>query len=419
MSSSSYCIIGAGMAGIAAARRVLDLGAQVTIFERMEQIGGTWVYTDDVGTDRYGLPVHTSMYRGLRTNLPKEVMGYPDFPVPAQTDSYIVSDDILSFLKLYADRYDVKRHIRFNHHVTQVCPTDDGRWLVEVEDLTQSRSKCTYRFDFIFICNGHYHTPSVPTISGHDRFRGQQLHSHDYRCADHYKDKAVLVIGAGPSGMDIALELAKKAKRVTISHHMDRLTFPFPDNLTQQSDVDVLTENGARFTDGDEIPFDVVLYCTGFRYSFPFLAPDCGVRVEDNHVQPIYKHCININHPSMAFIGLPFYVCAAQMMDLQVRFCLQFFTGNRQLPSPSCMAADMETEMEDRRRRGLKRRHAHMMGPEQGRYYEDLARTAGIEPIAPVMTKLHNESSQRFVDDLIHFREDVFSIVDDETFVAL
>ncbi|XP_058065614.1 senecionine N-oxygenase-like [Anopheles bellator] len=419
MSGSSYCIIGAGMAGIAAARRVLELGAQVTIFERMDQIGGTWIYSDEVGTDRYGLPVHTSMYRGLRTNLPKEVMGYPDFPVPPQTDSYIVSDDILSFLKLYADRYDVKRHIRFNHHVTQVHPIDESRWLVEVEDLTQSRSKCTYRFDFIFICNGHYHTPSIPTISGHDRFRGQQLHSHDYRCADHYKDKAVLVIGAGPSGMDIALELAKQAKRVTISHHMDRLTFPFPDNLTQQFDVDALTETGARFTNGDEMAFDVVLYCTGFRYSFPFLAPDCGIRVEDNHVQPLYKHCININHPSMAFIGLPFYVCAAQMMDLQVRFCLQFFTGHRQLPSRSFMAADMETEMEDRRRRGFKRRHAHMMGPEQGRYYEDLARTADIEPIAPVMTKLHNESSQRFVDDLIHFREDVFAIVDDETFVAL
>uniref|UniRef100_A0A182R8W7 Flavin-containing monooxygenase n=1 Tax=Anopheles funestus TaxID=62324 RepID=A0A182R8W7_ANOFN len=411
----SYCIIGAGMAGLAAARRVLELGGDVTIFERMDQIGGTWIYTDEVGVDRYGLPVHTSMYRGLRTNLPKEVMGYPDFPIPTQRASYIVSEDILSFLRLYADRYDIKSHIKFEHHVIQVHPAEGDRWLVEVENLT-TQEKQQHVFDFLFICNGHYHTPNVPDVEGRDFFRGQQLHSHDYRCTEHYKDKAVLVIGAGPSGMDIALELAKTARRVTISHHMDRLTFPFPSNLSQQTDVSLLTETGAKFTNGEEESFDVVLYCTGFRYSFPFLGDDCDIRVQDNHVQSLYKHCININHPTMAFIGLPFYVCAAQMMDLQVRFCLQYFTGKQRLPSQTIMLDDMVQEMEDRFRRGFKRHHAHMMGPEQGRYYDDLARTAGIETIALVMTKLHNESSQRFVDDLIHFREDVFKIVDDEHF---
>uniref|UniRef100_A0A182TSG8 Flavin-containing monooxygenase n=1 Tax=Anopheles melas TaxID=34690 RepID=A0A182TSG8_9DIPT len=250
----SYCIIGAGMAGLAAARRVLEIGAQVTIFERMDQLGGTWIYTDEVGVDRYGLPVHTSMYRGLRTNLPKE------------------------------------------------------------------------------------------------------------------------------------------------------------------SDVSMLTETGAKFTNGSEESFDVVVYCTGFRYNFPFLGADCGIEVQDNHVQPLYKHCININHPTMAFIGLPFYVCAAQMMDLQVRFCLAYLTGRQHLPPAHEMLDDAAQEFEDRLQRGYKKRHAHMMGPEQGRYYDDLAKTAQIETIPLVMTKLHNESSQRFVDDLIHFREDVFRIVDDEYF---
>uniref|UniRef100_A0A182W8C4 Flavin-containing monooxygenase n=1 Tax=Anopheles minimus TaxID=112268 RepID=A0A182W8C4_9DIPT len=411
----SYCIVGAGMAGLAAARRVLEVGGEVTIFERMDQIGGTWIYTDEVGVDRYGLPVHTSMYRGLRTNLPKEVMGYPDFPIPAQRASYIVSEDILSFLRLYADRYDIKRHIKFEHHVVQIHPTDGCRWMVEVENLT-THQRQQFVFDFLFICNGHYHTPNVPDVPGRHSFRGEQLHSHDYRCTEHYKDKAVLVIGAGPSGMDIALELAKTASRVTISHHMDLLTFPFPSNLSQQTDVSVLTETGAKFTNGKEESFNVILYCTGFRYSFPFLGDDCGVRVQHNHVQPLYKHCININHPTMAFIGLPYYVCAAQMMDLQVRFCLQYFTGRQRLPSTTTMLDDMVQETEDRFLRGFKRHQAHMMGPEQGRYYDDLARTAGIETIAPVMTKLHNESSQRFVDDLIHFRDDVFKIVDDEYF---
>lgn len=45
---------------------------------------------------------------------------------------------------------------------------------------------------------------------------------------------------------------------------------------------------------------------------------DCGLSVDDNYVQPLYKHCININRPTMALIGLPYYVCASQMFDLQV-----------------------------------------------------------------------------------------------------
>uniref|UniRef100_A0A182QBZ2 Flavin-containing monooxygenase n=1 Tax=Anopheles farauti TaxID=69004 RepID=A0A182QBZ2_9DIPT len=403
------------MAGIAAARRVLEIGADVTVFERMDQIGGTWIYTDEVGVDRYGLPIHTSMYSGLRTNLPKEVMGYPDFPIPVQHDSYIASEDILSFLHLYAVRYGIEKHIKFEHNVLQVLPAADGRWIVEVENLVEN-VKQQYSFDFLLVCNGHYHTPNVPDLQGNNIFQGQQLHSHDYRCAVHYKDKAVLVIGAGPSGMDIALELTKRARYVTISHHMDRLNFPLPSNLHQQPDVAQLTETGAKFTNGQEQAFDVVLYCTGFRYNFPFLNSGCGIRVQDNHVQPLYKHCININHPTMAFIGLPFYVCAAQMMDLQVRFCLKYFTGQLVLPPRKVMLDDMLLEMEDRLHRGFKKRHAHMMGSEQGRYYDDLAKTAEIETIAPVMTKLHNESSQRFVDDLIHFREDVFKIVDDDNF---
>lgn len=59
-------IIGAGAAGVAAARHCLQTGKDVTVFEQGGQIGGTWVYTDDVGEDKYGYPVHSSMYKGLR-----------------------------------------------------------------------------------------------------------------------------------------------------------------------------------------------------------------------------------------------------------------------------------------------------------------------------------------------------------------
>jgi len=52
-------------------------------------------------------------------------------------------------------------------------------------------------------------------------------------------------------------------------------------------------------------------------------------------------------------------------------------------------------------------------------YFTDLSQTAGVKNIKPVMTKLHNESSKCFNENLLHFREDNFAILDDETFIKL
>lgn len=60
------CVIGAGAAGLCAARHTLAAGHEVVVFEQTADVGGTWVYTDLVGKDEYGLPISTSMYRGLR-----------------------------------------------------------------------------------------------------------------------------------------------------------------------------------------------------------------------------------------------------------------------------------------------------------------------------------------------------------------
>lgn len=62
------CVIGAGSAGLTASRQATDqnYGHEVVIFEQTGQLGGTWVYTDQIGKDEFGFPVHTSMYKNLR-----------------------------------------------------------------------------------------------------------------------------------------------------------------------------------------------------------------------------------------------------------------------------------------------------------------------------------------------------------------
>uniref|UniRef100_A0A1B0D7G2 Flavin-containing monooxygenase n=1 Tax=Phlebotomus papatasi TaxID=29031 RepID=A0A1B0D7G2_PHLPP len=413
-SKKRVAVIGAGTAGLCAAKHSIGAGMDVTVYEQMSQPGGTWVYSEDVGTDKFGLQVHTSMYRGLRTNLPKEIMGYPDFPIPGEGVSYIPAEEMLAFLQSYAKSFGVTSLIKFNHHVIRVRPLgqpdDKHSWEIIVKDLPNNEL-ITQTFDFVFVCNGHYHTPYTPRYPGQNSFRGRLTHSHDYRCPDPYKGLSVLVIGAGPSGMDIAYDISKCASRVTLSHHLpEKPKTKFPSNVTQRPDPVKFTEDGVEFKDGTSETFDEVLFCTGYRYTFPFLSVDCGINVEENFVQPLYKHCININYPTMGFAGLPFYV----------RFCVKLWNGGVSMPSRKEMIEDTQREMEERfQKRGYKKRHAHMMGPDQGKYYADLAECAGLVPLKPVITKLHNESSQKFLDDLTNFRNDVYEIVDDETFIQV
>ncbi|KAG8039044.1 hypothetical protein G9C98_003351 [Cotesia typhae] len=396
-------IVGAGSAGLAALRHVVLLLAtedpksqgkvtEVVCYEKTNQVGGTWVYTPEIGVDHYGLPIHSSMYKSLRTNLPKEVMGYPDFPIPENDKTKPEENQV---------------------------PGSSTKWTVTVKNL-ETGVVAKEIFDAVMVCNGHYFEPSLPIIEGHDKFQGQQLHSHDYRVPETFANKTVVVIGAGPSGMDLALEISSKAKQVILSHHnRDPIHTVFPENVIQKPDIKKIDETGLTFSNGEHQNVDVIFYCTGYKYSFPFLAKSCGVRVDSNMVTPLWKHLLSVENPTLALVGLPFYVCAFSMFDIQVRFTLKFWTNEKQLPSKEAMLAEEAAELKKKLDKGLEKRHFHMMGPEQGDYYDDLAKTAGITPLLPVLTKLHNESSMRFLDDLVHYREDRYKIVDDFNYIQL
>lgn len=123
------------------------------------------------------------------TNLPKELMGYPDFPIPDQKKSYIPQRDMLTFLELYAQKFNVYEHIKFQQYVIRVRPYgDDDQWEIIVRDLP-TNTYHTYIFDAVIVCNGHYATPAIPKYPGKDVYTGQQIHSHNYRCANPFTGK--------------------------------------------------------------------------------------------------------------------------------------------------------------------------------------------------------------------------------------
>lgn len=297
-------------------------------FEQSNEIGGTWVYRDETGKDKYGIDIHSSMYQGLHTNLPKELMHYPDFPFPTSSppsSSYLSADNVLKYYQSYADTFNLRNYIKFEHHVVRVRPimmnnsTSDEVWEVIVKDLKEN-TYSTHHFDAVLVCNGHYSTPSIPDYENtRHLFKGRQLHSHEYRCPESFRNESVLIIGAGPSARDALLDIQHVATRITWSHHLKKLPCTqFRDNVSQKPDVLKFTRDGATFIDGSYQQFSVILYCTGYRYTFPFLSIDCGLSVDGNFVDGLFKHCLNINRPSMGIIGLPNFICPNQMFDLQV-----------------------------------------------------------------------------------------------------
>ncbi|XP_065369570.1 senecionine N-oxygenase [Calliphora vicina] len=414
------CVIGAGTAGLSAVKNSLEHHLEVVCYERENQVGGTWVYEDTDATVQCDEEVHSSMYQGLRTNLPKEVMGFPDFPYPEKYElSFVTSADVLDYLNLYADHFKLRNYIKFEHEVIRVKPRLNKEWEIHVLNHKTNVLSIEY-FDRIFVCNGHYTKPQYPDIPGMDIYRGLQLHSHLYRTPEKFRDQTVLVIGAGPSGMDVTQHIAKTARQVFLSHHLPE-TPPtdFMGPVTQKPDVQYFTETGAVFKDGTVEDFDCVVYCTGYQYSFPFLSCDCGIYVQNSHVQPLYKQCINIEHPSMAIIGLPFLVLPTQCFDMQIRFALKFFSNELEFPSKQEMMDELQRDLAERKEKGMRQCEAHKMGPKQYEYYKEMCEMTGITNIKPVVASIMQDCSKKYIYELETYRTYIFKILDDENFVKI
>lgn len=253
-------------------------------------------------------------------------MEFPDHQFPSETITFPPQSDVLSFIHSYADRFELEKLIKFNHWVIRVAPIENDKWEIIVKDLPNNKY-VTKVYDTVFVCNGHLFSPRMPSIQGADEFQGKMIHSHDYRRAEDFRGENVLVIGAGFSGIDLVQQMSKTANRITFSQHKvpnetaearAKRESLMPSNTKLQDNVKRFTATGAEFIDGTHETFNAVIYATGYNFKYTFLSVDTGIYVDNNHIQPLYKQIVNIEHPTMMFIGIPFSACTTQMFDLQV-----------------------------------------------------------------------------------------------------
>jgi hypothetical protein len=200
------CVIGAGPSGIAAAKNVLQAGFEVVVFEKNDKVGGNWVFNADTG--------HSSVYEHTHIISSKTWSEYEDYPMPDDYPDYPSHRQLQAYFESYAKAFGVYEHIRFKHTVTQVTRTEAGQWLVEYTD--EAGDTHSSEFTYLMVANGHHWNPKYPEYPG--EFSGTFMHSHDFKCVTEvWRGKKVLVIGAGNSGCDVAVEAARVAEKVCLS----------------------------------------------------------------------------------------------------------------------------------------------------------------------------------------------------------
>ncbi|XP_049877785.1 senecionine N-oxygenase-like isoform X2 [Pectinophora gossypiella] len=409
------CVVGAGIAGLTSSRYLKEEGIDFTVLEGTQYVGGTWRYDPRTGTDEYGLPLHTSMYKHLRTNLPKPTMQLRGFPVPKDMPSFPSWRLYYDYIKDYAKHFDLIRHIKFLHLVVAVR-RESNIWKVKHKYLP-TEEEFEDEFDYIIIGTGHHSKPNMPNIPGESNFKGKIIHSHNYREPDVYKNRRVLIVGAGPSGMDISLDIAAVSKTLVHSHHSKiKFNTPYPDNYIKKPDVKEFNETGAVFEDGTYEKLDDVIYCTGFQYDYPFLDKSCELTLTPRSVVPLYKYMVNIHQPSMIFMGLVVRACLVVAIDAQARYATALVKGNFTLPSKEDMLDDWQKKADAVRSKGRPLSDIHLLAQNEDQYYAALTEESGIDRVPPVMFKIRALDTEAKLENLYTYRNYVYDVIDDETF---
>ncbi|MEV4759144.1 NAD(P)-binding domain-containing protein [Micromonospora sp. NPDC049559] len=200
----TVCVIGAGASGLTAIKNLKEHGFGVDCYERETSVGGAWNWRHD----------RSPVYASTHLISSKPLSQYPDFPMPDSWPDYPHHSQLLSYLERYADHFDLHPHIWFGTEVVRVEPAEGERWDVTTRSTGGYGAERTSRYAAVVVANGHNWSPKLPGYEGLDDFRGQIMHSSAYKDATQLRGKRVLVVGAGNTGCDIAVEAGQQAAKV-------------------------------------------------------------------------------------------------------------------------------------------------------------------------------------------------------------
>uniref|UniRef100_A0A1I8EWV2 Flavin-containing monooxygenase n=1 Tax=Wuchereria bancrofti TaxID=6293 RepID=A0A1I8EWV2_WUCBA len=319
------CVVGAGASGLTA-KTCLENGLQVVCFEKFSDIDGLWRYKPTLSWFGFKNFYRIYLFFGRRYRDEKHdnqsrMTAFSDFVPPPEMPNFMSHPQMLAYFRSYADHFHLLQHIRLSHEVRHIERDEKyeetGRWSVTCCVIDDNTTQ-TEKFEGILLCCGHHTIPYWPEpFSGQDKFRGEIIHSHDYREPFSYIDKTVVLIGIGNSSGDIAratVYISIRSGTWVISRTWDKVnqsilflsvatcrhwsTNDMKRNLICSLIMDdMIKPNVARFTEHDVIfedgtavcNVDAVIFGTGYSFQFPIVENGNLIPVTNNKVN-LYLH---------------------------------------------------------------------------------------------------------------------------------
>ncbi|NPC97908.1 NAD(P)/FAD-dependent oxidoreductase [Nocardioides sp. zg-DK7169] len=349
----SHAVIGAGPSGLAAARNLQRHGLAWEGYELGPGVGGLW----DIDSPR------STVYESAHLISSKHTTEFLEFPMRAEVADYPSHRELLAYFRDFAAHFDLTSGFRFHTEVTAVTPHPDGGFTVTSTGPDGAREA---RHASVLVANGTLSEPNRPVLPG--RFDGELIHTSEYKRAQVFAGKRVLVVGAGNSGCDIAVDAVHHAASVDISVRRGyyfvpkyvlgrpadtlnqgrplpprlkqaidsrllklftgdpvRFGLPKPDHriyeshpvvnslvlhhlghgdITVRPDVERLDGDGVRFRDGSRAAYDLVVLATGYRLHYPFLDPALLRWSGTGGAPDLYLNIFSPAHPDLFVLGM-------------------------------------------------------------------------------------------------------------------
>ena len=345
-------IIGSGPCGLSMLRSFHQAEEQgksipeIVCYEKQEDWGGLWNYSWRTGSDQYGDPVPNSMYRYLWSNGPKECLEFADYsfdehfkqPIPSFPPREVLYDYILGRAK----KADLKKYIKFNTTVVKATFNGDQ---FEISSLNKKNNTIsTSNFDYLVVATGHFSVPYIPEYKGMKSFPGRILHGHDFRDAEEFRNKDVIVLGSSYSAEDIALQCYKYgAKSVTIGYRNNAMGFKWPKGMKEVHYLDRLEGKKAIFKDGYEQNADAIILCSGYLHHFPFLDDSLKLKTVNRLYPPkLYKGVVWQDNHKMMYLGMQDQFHTFNMFDCQAWFARDVIMKKINMPNDDEINTDIE-----------------------------------------------------------------------------
>ncbi len=374
--SDRWCIVGAGAAGLCAARWLKQLEVPFEVLERHPNVGGIW----DISSP--GSP----MYESCHFISSRSRSGFRDYPLPDEYPDYPRHDLVLRYLQGYARHHRLRSHIQFATEITAAKPTASG-W-----DVTLASGEAR-SYAGLIAAAGNEWRPYRAALPG--EFTGEVIHSSEYTSPSQLNRRRVLIVGAGNSGCDIAVDAAGHALRAALSMRrgywfipkhilgkpsdvfaasgprlpgwlerpvletllrvlvgdLRRYGLPKPDHrifethpilnsriieclshgdLEPKSDIARCEGRTVHFEDGSRGEFDLIILATGFRHGVPFIDDEL---LPDDDVSPLLVNLLHRQVETLYVVGhFTTDGAAFPLIDLQCELLSRLIVIGREAP---------------------------------------------------------------------------------------